>query len=194
MIKNVDLIKSLLVYGGLRCFLDYKNKFVKHFIKNVLFIRKFFLIDVNYSSYVISKKTALTPKSFFYKSIVFEFLVGLDTLFISKTGKNLFVSWLDSYGRFKLIKSLMTLSDPKKQTTKKQKGFSAYFILKKYGRTLRKRYRLSHVALLIKGSLGIRRKKFFATGISHSGLKIQSIIDITNVPFNGCRLKRRRRL
>ena len=77
---------------------------------------------------------------------------------------------------------------------KKQKSFSIYFLLKKLGTTLRKRYRLRKIALLVKGSLGIRRKKSFVSGLAHSGLKIKSIVDITNIPFNGCRLKKKKRL
>jgi len=58
-------------------------------------------------------------------------LIGVDVFFITKTGKNLFVSWLDVFGRLKLTKSLMTFEDPQKNTTKKQKSFSMYFLLKK---------------------------------------------------------------
>ena len=199
MIKNINLVKSLFVYGAIKYFSDYKNKLIKHFIKCLLFTRqicvsKNIVLKDNKITLRIMPQKKLRAKNFFDKSVIFDHLIGLDIFFITKTGKNLFVSWLDVFGRLKLSKSLMTLNDPKKQITKKQKSFSIYFLLKKLGTTLRKKYRLRKIALLVKGSLGIRRKKSFVSGLAHSGLKIKSIIDITNIPFNGCRLKKKKRL
>ena len=201
MILNKDLLKRLFVYGDIRYFSDYKDKLIKHFIKCLLFTRKVYLYSntsqilkkEKISLKIIPKSKILKAKTFFNKSIIFNHLIGIDVFFITKTGKNIFISWLDVFGRLKLNKSLMTLNDPKNNITKKQKSFSIYFLLKKFGTTLRKRYRLRKVALLVKGSLGIRRKKSFVSGLAHSGLKIKSIIDITNVPFNGCRLKKKKR-
>ena len=139
------------------------------------------------------RKKELKSKIFFDKKAPLYFLKGMDVIFISKTGKNLFISWLNPSNRLILSKSLMTLNDPKKQITKKQKSFSAYFLLKRFSRTLRRRYRLTRIALLLRGSLGIRRKKALASGIVHSGLKVKYVLDITNVPFNGCQLKKKKR-
>lgn len=201
MIQNNNLVKKLFVYGDIRYFSDYKDKLIKHFIKCLLFTRKVYSYSNNQflkkdksSLKIIPQSKLLKAKNFFNKSIIFNHLIGIDVFFISKTGKNIFISWLDVFGRLKLNKSLMTLNDPKNNITKKQKSFSIYFLLKKFGTTLRKRYRLRKVALLVKGSLGIRRKKSFVSGLAHSGLKIKSIIDISNVPFNGCRLKKKKRL
>jgi ribosomal protein S11 len=201
MIQNINLVKKMFVYGDIKYFSDYKDKLIKHFIKCLLFTRK---VCVSNNGLYQKKKTIylgvnpqnniLKAKNFFDKSVIFNHLIGIDVFFITKTGKNIFVSWLDVFGRLKLSKSLMTLNDPKKQITKKQKSFSIYFLLKKLGTTLRKRYRLRKVALLVKGSLGIRRKKSFVFVLANSGLKIKSIIYITNIPFNGCRLKKKKRL
>jgi hypothetical protein len=88
------------------------------------------------------KRCRFSPLMFFLKKDVPSFLTGFSVIFIKKTGKNVFVNWLDPFGRLLLSKSLMTLNDPKKQKTKKQKSFSIYYLLKKFGRTLRKRYKL----------------------------------------------------
>jgi ribosomal protein S11 len=202
MIQKNNLIKSLVVYGNLKYFLDYKDKLIKHFIKCLLFTRKIcssfgckkILKRENYTLRIIPQIRLLKAKIFFNKSVIFDHLIGTDIFFITKTGKNVFISWLDVFGRLKLNKSLMTFNDPKKNITKKQKSFSIYFLLKKFGTTLRKRYKLRKVAILLKGSLGIRRKKYFVSGLAHSGLKIKSITDVTNIPFNGCRLKKKKRL
>jgi len=200
MIKNMNLIKKSFIYGEIRYFSDHKDKLMKHFVKCLLFTRhiclskNFSVLNKQKSLIIPQQNKALRARNFFEKNVIFNHLIGVDVFFITKTGKNLFVSWLDVFGRLKLTKSLMTLEDPQRNTTKKQKSFSMYFLLKKLGTTLRKRYRLRKVALLVKGSLGIRRKKSFVSGLSHSGLKIKSIIDITNIPFNGCRLKKKKRL
>jgi ribosomal protein S11 len=163
--------------------------------RGVCIPKKRFLADKGgFSSFIGTEKSCLKSKNFFGKQLVFKRLRGLNIFFINKIGKNLFVIWLDTFGRIKQIKSLMTLRDPKKQKAKKQKSFSAFFLLKKFGRVLRKRYRILRVALLFKGSLGIRRKKSFTSGIVHSGFKISALVDITNIPFNGCRLKKKKRL
>jgi ribosomal protein S11 len=202
MIQKNNLIKSLFIYGNIKYFSDYKDKLIKHFIKCLLFARKICLVfgnerllkDKSLKLNIMPQTRLLKAKNFFNKSVIFDHLVGIDIFFITKTGKNVFISWLDVFGRLKLNKSLMTFNDPKKNITKKQKSFSIYFLLKKFGTTLRKRYKLRKVALLLKGSLGIRRKKYFVSGLAHSGLKIKSIIDVTNIPFNGCRLKKKKRL
>lgn len=200
MMKNMNLIKKSFIYGEIRYFSDHKDKLMKHFIKCLLFARNiclsknFSVLNKQKSLIIPQQNKALRARNFFEKNVIFNHLIGVDVFFITKTGKNLFVSWLDVFGRLKLTKSLMTFEDPQRNTTKKQKSFSMYFLLKKLGTTLRKRYRLRKVALLVKGSLGIRRKKSFVSGLSHSGLKIKSIIDITNIPFNGCRLKKKKRL
>jgi ribosomal protein S11 len=136
----------------------------------------------------------LDPKTYFKKKFIFQILEGVNLFLISKKGKNFFVSWLDVFGRLKLKKSLMTLNDPKNNTTKKQKSFSTYFLLKSFSTFIRKRYRFKEIGVLLKGSLGIRHKKSLISGISHSGLKIKRIVDITNIPFNGCKLKKKKRL
>ena len=202
MIQKNNFIKSLFIYGNLKYFSDYKDKFIKHFIRCLLFTRKICLFfgnknllkKKNFKFNIMPQKRLLKAKNFFNKSVIFDHLVGIDIFFITKTGKNIFISWLDVFGRLKLNKSLMTFNDPKKNITKKQKSFSIYFLLKKFGTILRKRYKLRKIALLLKGSLGIRRKKYFVSGLAHSGLKIKSIIDVTNIPFNGCRLKKKKRL
>jgi ribosomal protein S11 len=200
MIQKVDLIKNLFIYGDIKYFSDYKDKLIKHYIKCLLFIRKICLIPVSKSitfnkSNLISNsfKRRLRARVFLTKESVFKRLKGIDIFLITKVGKNLFISWLDVFGRLKTTKSLMTLKDPKRNITKKQKSFSTYFLLRKFGSTLRKRFRLYDISVLIKGSLGVRRKKSFISGLLHSGLKVRSIIDITNVPFNGCRLKKKKR-
>lgn len=199
MIQNFGLIKSLFIYGNLKFFSGYRDKLPMHIKRSLLFMRQACLLNKNqpkknFSFLLRPRQKKLRAKIFFEKNIIFNHLIGIDIFFITKTGKNLFVSWLDVFGRLKLSKSLMTLKDPKKQITKKQKSFSVYFLLKKLGTTLRKKYRLRRIALLVKGSLGIRRKKSFVSGLSHSGLKIKSIVDMTNIPFNGCRLKKKKRL
>ena len=200
MIKEIDLIKKNFIYGKIRYFLDYKDKLMKHFIKCLLFTRymclsKNLLIRNKKKNLIIpNQNKVLCARNFFEKNIIFNHLLGIDIFFLTKTGKNIFVSWFDVFGRLKFTKSLMTLKDPQMNITKKQKSFSIYFLLRKLGTTLRNRYRLKNIALLIKGSLGIRRKKSFISGFAHSGLKIKSITDITNIPFNGCRLKKKKRL
>merc|ERR1711918_324217 len=92
----------------------------------------------------------LDPKTYFKKRFIFQILEGVNFFLISKKGKNFFVSWLDVFGRLKLKKSLMTLNDPKNNTTKRQKSFSTF---------IRKRYRFKEIGVLLKGSLGIRHKK-----------------------------------
>lgn len=200
MIQKVDLIKNLFIYGDIKYFSDYKDKLIKHYIKCLLFIRKICLMPTSKSitfnkSNLISNsiKRRLRARVFLTKESVFKRLKGIDIFLITKVGKNLFISWLDVFGRLKTTKSLMTLKDPKRNITKKQKSFSTYFLLRKFGATLRKRFRLYDISVLIKGSLGVRRKKSFISGLLHSGLKVRSIIDITNVPFNGCRLKKKKR-
>ena len=202
MIKKNNFIKSLFIYGNLKYFSGYKDKFAKHFIRCLLFTRKIFTFFGNknllkkkvFKFNLMPQKGLLRAKNFFNKSVIFDHLIGTDIFFITKTGKNIFISWLDVFGRLKLNKSLMTFNDPKKNKTKKQKSFSIYFLLKKFGTILRKRYKLRKIALLLKGSLGIRRKKYFVSGLAHSGLKIKTITDVTNIPFNGCRLKKKKRL
>ena len=132
-------------------------------------------------------------KSFLGRSLVSRFLKGTDVVFIIKKGKNLFVKWFDYSGRLKISKSIMTLDDPKKQKTKKQKSFSVYFLFRKFAKTLKNDYKLRHVSLLLKGSVGIRRKKAYLSGLRHSGLIVSPIVDITNIPFNGSRLKKKKR-
>jgi ribosomal protein S11 len=119
-------------------------------------------------------------------------MVGFNIFLIVQTNKNVFISRLDPYGRLKSTDSLMTLNDPKKNITKKQKRFSTYFLLRKYSNLFRKRYKVSSVALILKGAFSIRRKKSLSSAVIHSGLKVV-VVDITNVPFNGCRLKRKKR-
>ena len=138
-------------------------------------------------------KDPLEIQNFSSKSFISLFREGYDVVLIVKTGKNLFVKWFDCLGRLRLSKSIMTLEDPQKLKTKKQKSFSVYFLLRKFARKLQKNYYLKNVSLLLKGSLGIRRKKTFLSGLTHSGLIVSSILDITNVPFNGCRLKKKKR-
>ena len=203
MIKKEIILQKLFTYGDLKYLkIGRRNKLSKHVFKLLLFVRKVCMllgnnskkiINNSSSGFVTARNKSLRAKTFYHKKLFFESLIGLDIFFISKTGKNIFISWLDVFGRLKLSKSLMTLNDPKKLITKKQKSFSIYFLLKKFGTTLRKRYRLRKIGLLIKGSLGIRRKKFFVSSLTHSGLKIKSIIDVTNIPFNGCRLKKKKR-
>jgi hypothetical protein len=135
MIQKNNLIKSLVVYGNLKYFLDYKDKLIKHFIKCLLFTRKIcssfgckkILKRENYTLRIIPQIRLLKAKIFFNKSVIFDHLIGTDIFFITKTGKNVFISWLDVFGRLKLNKSLMTFNDPKKSITKKQKSFSIYF-------------------------------------------------------------------
>jgi ribosomal protein S11 len=190
-------LKKLFVYGNLKNYSKNWNKLYPFFFSILNGFKKCFKrknFDLNLR---LSKKNnykCLDINNFLYKKNLLKKLIGLDIFFIIKTGKNLFIHWLDVFGRLKLTKSLMTLKDPKRNITKKQKSFSVYFLLKKFGTVLRKRYRLRKIALLLKGSVGIRRKKSFISSLVHSGLKIKYITDITNVPFNGCRLKKKKRL
>lgn len=192
-------LKEFFIYGNFRYFPTYYDKLLNFFFIALIpkldkRLRKTLSINGSNSLLQSEYPSNLNVKNFLNKKALFKNLIGLDILLISKTGKNLFVNWLDVYGRLKSTKSLMTLKDPKKQITKKQKSFSVYFLLKKFGKDLRKRYKLSKIALLLKGSIGIRRKKSFIIGLTHSGLKIRYITDITNIPFNGCRLKKKKRL
>jgi ribosomal protein S11 len=178
---NMNLLKGLFVL----C--TRKTKFIYTPSSYRTFIQK-------YKLPLRKKRCCFSPLMFFLKKDVPTFLTGFSVLFIKKTGKNVFVNWLDSFGRLLLNKSLMTLNDPKKQKTKKQKSFSIYYLLKKFGKTLRKRYKLKAISVVIKGSFGIRRKRSFIAAVSHSGLNVKLIVDITATAFNGCSLRRKKRL
>jgi ribosomal protein S11 len=201
MIK--DLFKKGLVYGPmkLRYTVSFNTRLVMFLIKNVFFnksfcrLAKMFLIkhDSRDVSCVIKAEPALQLCGFLGKKDVLKFTLGFNVFLIVQTNKNVFISWLDAYGLLKSTESLMTLNDPKKNITKKQKRFSTYFLLRKYSNLFLKRYEVSSVALILKGSFGIRHKKSLSSAVMHSGLKISFVLDITNVPFNGCRLKRKKR-
>ena len=160
MIKVNKVIKKFIVYN-------------KSSINKSIPILKNNLIQTLFSKNKIKSKKLnknflkLDPKTYFKKRFIFQLLEGVNLFLISKKGKNFFVSWLDVFGRLKLKKSLMTLNDPKNNTTKKQKSFSTYFLLKSFSTFIRKRYRFKEIGVLLKGSLGIRHKKSLISVISH---------------------------
>jgi len=141
-------------------------------------------------------KSSLRFYCFFYSHVPFKSLENYNFFSIIKTGSNLFINWIDPFGRLKSSNSLMTLTDTiakGKARAKKQRAYSTYFLIKKYCYTFIKKKRIHSIALYFKGSLGIRRKRAVINGVIHSGLKPKKVIDVTNVPFNGCRLKKAKR-
>jgi ribosomal protein S11 len=203
MMEKTSLVKKILIYTKQKYLLrpaktlkrseNFKNKGKPFIFRSIFFAAFHFLSGGCFFPPLLKNKSILSWRNFHPKSLVTTFLKGLDFIFIIKVGKNFFINWFDAFGRLKLTKSLVTLGDSKKTGSKKQKGFSTYFLLRKFTKTLIRYYKLSKVSVLFKGSLGIRQKKTFLAGILHSGLKVVSLIDITSIPFNGCRYRREKR-
>ena len=128
MIKKTDLLKKELVYKDLKRFFNPKQ--TEHFkidLMGYFLLKKHFTRQGCTNFEGVTETKPLKTKTFLDKKMPFYFLKGFDVVFISKTGKNLFISWLNPSSRLIKSKSLMTLNDPKNNRTKKQKGFSSLY-------------------------------------------------------------------
>ena len=131
----------------------------------------------------------LTPKVYRCTGVLVKKIKGvLGKIYISSTKNNTIITLIDGQGNTKgwSCSGSLGFKNARKSTTYAAQA-AAENIIKKA-----KLLGYTHLRLLVKG-LG-KGKQSCLRALSKSGLKIISIEDKTGIPYNGCRLSKKRRV
>jgi small subunit ribosomal protein S11 len=152
------------------------NENIKIILKKNIVISNFFITNNNYD---FTKNKSYTKHNFLKKIYVCYFKTTKNNIFVTITNLvNTKIIFSYSIGKNNLKKTINT---------------AAFFgkILGEYIGLLLKNKKISNLIIRIKG-INILRK-FFIKGILKFKFNILHIEDLTTIPFNGCKFKKKKR-